>query len=132
MKSELVTVTAGAIIRRGRILAARRYIGAARGGLWELPGGKVEPGETSEQCLRRELDEELGVQVQVGDLLAQVVHPYPELTIRLQVYSCRLMGGEPEAKVHDALAWLNAVEALALEWSPADQAVVGVVVKAVL
>lgn len=124
-----VAVTAGAITRGGRLLAARRAVGAGRGGLWELPGGKVEPGELPEQCLARELGEELGVTVVVGEALARVVHAYPDITIQLTVFGCELVAGEPQALEHAELRWVDGEEAAGLEWSAADASVIAEVVK---
>ncbi len=118
-------VTAGAILRGGKLLAARRRQGHGRGGLWELPGGKVEPDETPELCLARELREELGVAVEVGPRLAEVVHEYPDITIRLMVFRCALPAGEPRALDHAELRWINPEQVGDLAWSPADAAVIG-------
>lgn len=124
-----VAVTAGAIIRDGHLLAARRRTGARRGGKWELPGGKVEPGEGPEQCLARELREELGVEVAVGAALAQVIHAYPDIRIQLTVYRCELLDGEPQALEHAELSWLAPAQVKALDWSGADAAVIKEVLK---
>lgn len=118
---------AGAIFRGGKLLAARRRAGDGRGGLWELPGGKVEPGEGPAQCLARELREELGVTVAVGRRLAQVEHAYPEISIRLMVHRCELLLGEPEALEHAELRWIELEHVGELAWSPADAAVIGAV-----
>ena len=124
-----VAVTAGAITRYGRLLAARRRAGAARGRKWELPGGKVEPGEEPERCLARELREELGVEVAVGSALARVRHAYPDITIQLTVYRCELLAGEPQALEHEQLRWLAPEDVMALDWSDADAAVIKEVMK---
>ncbi len=80
-----------AVVRRGReILISRRKPEAARGGQWEFPGGKVEPGEGEPEALRREIDEELGCAVEVRELITRHVHRYPDLEVELAFYDCRL------------------------------------------
>ncbi len=100
-----------AVVRRGdgRVLLAQRPSGA-HAGLWEFPGGKVEPGETPEQALARELREELGIGVEVGEVLATVEHRYPHIAIRMTAYACRLVEGEPRGLHGQAVAWASPVE----------------------
>ena len=93
------------IFRNGKLLITRRPAAAHLGGLWEFPGGKRETGETFEQCLVRELREELGVEVSVGELFEEVTHVYPEQTVRLKFFICRLEHGEPEPLGCAALNW---------------------------
>jgi 8-oxo-dGTP diphosphatase len=115
-----VEVTAAVIWRGGRLLAARRRADQARGGLWELPGGKREPGEELEGCLARELREELGIEVSVGERLLSTCHDYPELRVRLHAFACTLVAGEPVAREHQAVRWLTSDELRSVTWSPAD------------
>ena len=116
-----VRVTAGVVIRAdGRILAARRPEGDRLAGLWEFPGGKLEPGETPEGCLKRELLEELGLEVRVERLLTTVVHDYPELTVELLVHLCRTEGEPNRLEAHSETRWLRSSELGTLEWAPAD------------
>jgi 8-oxo-dGTP diphosphatase len=102
-----VRVTA-AILRRpdGAVLVARRAPGRRLAGQWEFPGGKIEPGETPEACLARELDEELGITVTVGQHVATSHHDDGELAVELMAYECRLVSGELELVDHDAVAWV--------------------------
>lgn len=111
----------GAVIAndQGEILCAQRATGSLAG-LWEFPGGKIEPGESPAESLQREIQEELGCLIAVGDLVADVTHPYPHLTIRLLTYHARLLGGTPTATEHAQLAWVPVAELRRLEWAPAD------------
>jgi len=99
-----------AVIRRGdEILISRRRDDAERGGQWEFPGGKVEPGEAEPAALRREIDEELGCGVEVGRLLTRHTHRYPDLEVELAFYACRLPpGAEPRPLGVAALEWARA------------------------
>lgn len=102
-----IEVSAGLVFRKGLLLIAQRRPGDHLGGLWEFPGGKREPDESFEQCLERELQEELGIQVEVGELLDSVTHAYPEKKVHLQFYRCRCPEGEPRAIGCHALAWIR-------------------------
>lgn len=107
----------------GRVFCARRPPGKRLGGLWEFPGGKIDPGETAEAALRRELREELDLEV--GPLVAMdsFEHRYPFGTIRLWPWIARCDGGEHPAMVlheHTEGRWVDAADAATLEWAPAD------------
>lgn len=108
---------------RGEFLACRRPAGKHLGGLWEFPGGKVEPGESSEAALLRELREELDVSVTVGAALAPVEWNYPGKTIRLLPYHCRVASGDMQALEHAELCWCSTETARTLVWADADQAI---------
>jgi 8-oxo-dGTP diphosphatase len=114
-----IRVVAAAILRDGRVLAARRGPGMSLPGMWEFPGGKVEPGEDDRAALRRELREELGLDVEVHELLASAVHDYPHISIDLVLWSASTTG-DPVAHEHDAVRWLAADELGAVVWAPAD------------
>lgn len=104
-----VRVVAAVIQHGGTVLVTRRRDDAERGGLWEFPGGKVEPGETEPEALRREIREELACEVSVGSLLARHRHRYPDLEVELAFYRCELVGpDEPRAVGVGALAWAEA------------------------
>jgi mutator protein MutT len=100
-------VAAGLIFREGRLLITQRRPGDHLGGLWEFPGGKREPGETFEACLRRELREELGLEVEPGELIAAITHAYPEKVVHLRFFACQCPSGEPKALGCHALAWVT-------------------------
>lgn len=120
----MIRVVAGAWIQSGRVLAARRGPGRARAGLWELPGGKVEPGEDDREALRRELAEELGVPVEVREGLGEAVHAYDDVVVRLVAY--RVEGeGSPDPSEHTELRWVSAEELADLAWAPADVPLLG-------
>jgi A/G-specific adenine glycosylase len=97
--------TAGVLRRSGRVLIARRPPGKLLGGLWEFPGGKRRSGESIQACLRRELKEELGVDVAVSQPLGQVRHTYSHFHVVVHVFTCRLLHGEPTALEHSDLRW---------------------------
>lgn len=109
-------VVGAAIVAAGRLLAARRSTPPALAGLWEFPGGKVEPGESPEQALVRECDEELGVRIEVGSLLGEVAVPVGIL----RVYRASLVAGRPTAREHAELRWLAADELFDVPWIPVD------------
>lgn len=99
-------IVAAAIRRNGRYLLGKRPPDGLLGGLWEFPGGKVEPGETHEQALAREIREELGVAVAIGKRLASVRHAYSHFRITLHVFSCSRVRGRPKANYHAELRWV--------------------------
>lgn len=117
-----VHVSAALICRDGRLLAARRAAGEQEG-LWELPGGKVRVGERADEALRREVAEELGVEVGAAWLYDTVEYDYPEFHLTMDCFVCRLAdGSEPVAHegVHSELRWLGRDELFDVEWLPAD------------
>jgi 8-oxo-dGTP diphosphatase len=115
-----IEVSAALIFHDGRILITQRHVDAHLGGLWEFPGGKREPDETFEQCLVREIREELGVEISVGELFESVTHAYPEKTVRLKFFVCRLLGGEPQPLGCKAVKWAGKSELADYEFPAAD------------
>jgi 8-oxo-dGTP diphosphatase len=118
-------VVAAAIVRDGRVLAARRSAPPQLAGGWEFPGGKVEPGESDADALRRECAEELGVEVAVGRLLAEAAIRHG---LTLRVYRATLESGEPVAmQDHDDLRWLGAADVDDVAWLRPDRPAVAAI-----
>ena len=115
-----IEVAAGLIFRSGKLLITQRHAGSHLGGLWEFPGGKREPGETFEQCLRRELREELGCDVEVLELIESITHDYPEKTVHLKFFRCRWLAHEPQAIDCADVRWVNREELEHFEFPAAD------------
>jgi 8-oxo-dGTP diphosphatase len=115
-----IEVSAALIFRDGKLLIAQRHAGAHLGGLWEFPGGKREAGETFEQCLIREIREELGVEISVGELFEEITHDYPEKTVHLKFFICELLHGEPQPLDCAAVKWIEKSELIAHAFPAAD------------
>ena len=92
---------------RQQILIDKRREHGLHGGFWEFPGGKIEPGETIEACIQREIMEELGIVVEVGDRLITIDHDYTKFTVRLYVHHCRHVSGEPQTIECDEIRWVT-------------------------
>ncbi|MCX8158000.1 MAG: 8-oxo-dGTP diphosphatase MutT [Verrucomicrobiae bacterium] len=120
MPGQRIEVAAGLIFRHGRLLVAQRRAEDHLGGTWEFPGGKREAGESFEMCLARELREELGVEVQVGELVETVDHDYPEKQVHLRFFLCRILHGDPQPLGCAALAWITPEEMAHYPFPPAD------------
>lgn len=112
-------VAAAVIIERGLLLLARRGPAEKLAGFWELPGGKLEPGETPQRCLERELFEELGMQAVAGDVLARTSHQYDHGTFEMLALSTVRLS-DYRATVHDAISWVTRDEVSGLRVAPAD------------
>lgn len=104
----------------GRVLIARRRRELRQGGLWELPGGKIEAGESAPDCLERELEEELGIAVSVGGYVATAVHDYGRGPIALEAWRCRWREGRIRPTDHDACAWVDVDRLSSFELAAAD------------
>jgi len=115
-----VEVAAGLIFHNGKLLIAQRHPEAHLGGLWEFPGGKRDPHESFEECLRRELKEELGIDVEVQELVESIQHQYPEKNVSLKFFRCSLGRQEPRALGCPAFCWVNREELLDYEFPAAD------------
>ena len=101
------TVTAAVLRRGGQVLLARRPAGGLLGGLWEFPGGKTLPGESLPDCLRREIREELGVEIEIDAEFGIYQHAYTHFKVTLHAFLCRLSGGEPQALHASELRWAD-------------------------
>lgn len=117
-------VTCAIIERQGLVLAAQRSASMSMSGKWEFPGGKIRTGESPEECLCREIDEELGLKVSISKPLARTTHAYQELTVTLYPFICTIVGGEMKLHEHAAVTWLPPEELATLDWAGADLPVV--------
>ncbi|MFB0499247.1 8-oxo-dGTP diphosphatase [Mucilaginibacter sp. OAE612] len=121
----MIKVTCAIIVNAdGLVFAAQRSATMSLPLKWEFPGGKIEPGETAGACLIREIKEELHVDVEIVASLPANTHPYPNVTIQLIPFVCRITSGQIVLKEHLDFKWLHKDELLALDWAEADVAVV--------
>jgi 8-oxo-dGTP diphosphatase len=114
-----IVVTAAVIERDGKYLVTRRQDGVHLEGYWEFPGGKCEPGESLEDCLRRELVEELGTDAEIGAELLAVTHGYPDRRVELHFIACRL-AGTPSPLLGQEMRWVARADLRSLKFPPAD------------
>ena len=117
----MVEVVAALIWDKDRFMICQRPAHKARGLLWEFVGGKVEPGETKEQALIRECQEELAVTLTVGDVFMDVVHEYPDITVHLTLYNAAIAKGIPQMLEHNDIRWITPSEIPHYEFCPADE-----------
>lgn len=96
--------------RQGKILIDRRKTGGDMGGLWEFPGGKIEAGETIEECIQREVREELAIEIVVRDCLMTIDHTYANFSVTLFVHDCQYLSGEPQPIECDEIHWVSPSE----------------------
>lgn len=116
------TAVVAALIRRdGKFLICRRPPHKARGGLYEFVGGKVEPGETKTEALVRECREEMDIEVLPLSVFMELTHEYPDMTVDLTLYECRLVAGEPRMLEHTDIRWIAPAEIPRYEFAPADR-----------
>lgn len=113
-------VTAGIFIHEKHVLLMRRSAGHSAAGGWEYPGGKIEPGETGEQCLHRELNEELRINAEIGEKMAESTFKTESKTIHLHAYRVNRYEGEIQLTVHDQMEWVPLAELLNHDQLPAD------------
>ena len=117
-----ITEVVAALIWDGdKFLACQRPAHKARGLLWEFVGGKVEPGETKQQALIRECREELAVELSVGDVFMEVLHEYPDITVRLTLFHAGIVAGTPQKLEHNDIVWLHPRDIPGYEFCPADK-----------
>lgn len=115
-----IVVLAAVVERDDAFLLTRRLKGTHLAGTWEFPGGKCESGESHEECLRRELVEELGVDATIGDEIYNVTHAYAERTVELHFRRCMLLG-EPSPQIGQEMRWVPRADLASLEFPEADR-----------
>ena len=120
MNNRPLIVSAGVVLRDGRVMLCRRKPGAHNGLKWEFPGGKLEPGETPEAALARELKEELDIVVEVGRICDAVLYRYPDREVLVLFYRCTLTEGEPRPVDCDAIQWAAPDDLASFNFSGAD------------
>ena len=119
MPAERIVVTAAVIERDDRFLVTRRLKGTHLEGCWEFPGGKRDPGESHEDCLTRELIEELGARSRIGAEIFSTAHDYPERTVELHFFTCDLLD-DPRPLIGQEMRWVRRADLNALAFPPAD------------
>ena len=120
----MVIVTAGIIRKDNNILVARRKKGKHMEGYWEFPGGKIREGESPETCLKRELQEELGMEIKIGSYLMDSIYHYPEKTVCLKAYFAEYKSGTIQYNDHDQVEWTTIPELVHYRFAPADLPIV--------
>lgn len=114
-----IEVVAAIIVADGKVLATQRGYGEYKD-KWEFPGGKIEPGETPQQALRREIREELSAEICVDRFVCTVEHDYPTFHLTMHNYLCHIASGHLQLLEHEAARWLDLDHIASLDWLPAD------------
>ena len=122
-KRKHIVVVAAIIVRDGRIFATQRGYGDWKD-WWEFPGGKVEPGESPEDALKREIREELATEIEVDELLTTVEYDYPKFHLTMHCYLCTIISGDLSLLEHEDARWLALDELDCVKWLPADKDVI--------
>lgn len=118
-----IEVVAAIILRDGRIFATQRGYGEWKD-WWEFPGGKIEPGESPEDALKREIREELATEIEVDELLTTVEYDYPKFHLTMHCYLCTIISGDLSLLEHEDARWLALDELDCVKWLPADKDVI--------
>lgn len=121
-------LVAAIIIENGKVFATQRGYGEFKDG-WEFPGGKIEPNETPEEAIVREIKEELGTEIEVVELLDTVEYDYPKFHLSMDCFICRIKSGDLVLKEHEAAKWLTKDTLESVEWLPADLGLVSQIKK---
>lgn len=124
-----IDVAIGIVTRDGRVLICQRHAHNSFGGCWEFPGGKREPGETVEQCLARELREELGLNITSAQALKPIEHDYPTARVRLHPYLCTAPGGDPRPLASQQLKWIEPIALRTHTFPPANDPLIEEVIR---
>ena len=125
----MVKVVAALIWDSGRFMICQRPAHKARGLLWEFVGGKVEPGETKEQALIRECQEELAITVSIGGVFMDVVHEYPDITVHLTLFNATIAEGVPQKLEHNDIKWITPAEIPQYDFCPADEEILAKIIR---
>lgn len=120
---KIIEVVAAIIYKNGAYFATQRGYGEFEG-MWEFPGGKIESGETQEVALKREIQEELGVDIIVEKFLRTTDYEYPSFHLTMHCYLCSIISGEIELREHKSARWLTAQTLDSVEWLPADRDII--------
>ena len=115
-----IEVVAAIIVADGKVLATQRGYGEYKD-KWEFPGGKIEPGETPENALRREIREELSADISVDQFVCTVEHDYPNFHLTMHTYLCQVVSGHLQLLEHEAAKWLDTAHIDTVDWLPADR-----------
>lgn len=118
-----IRVVAAIIVENDKIFATQRGYGEFKGG-WEFPGGKIEEGETPQQALIREIQEELDTEIELGGLVERVEYDYPQFHLSMDCFLCKIKSGKLVLKEHEDARWLGRDELRSVEWLPADEGLV--------
>lgn len=118
-----IRVVAAIIFAQGKVFATQRGYGEFKDG-WEFPGGKIEPGETPEEAIKREIKEELDTEIEVVKFLDTVEYDYPKFHLSMDCFICKVISGDLVLKEHEAAKWLKKENLDSVDWLPADQGLI--------
>lgn len=118
-----IRVVAAIIFNQGKVFATQRGYGEFKDG-WEFPGGKIEPGETPEEAIKREIKEELDTEIEIVKFLDTVEYDYPKFHLSMDCFICKVVSGDLVLKEHEAVKWLTKENLDSVDWLPADQGLV--------
>lgn len=121
MSKKTINVVAAAIEKDGKIFCAQRPEGKSLGGFWEFPGGKLEEGETEEQALLREIQEEFNAEIEIIEFINEASHEYDFGTVTMKTYLCKLLSDQLNLLEHQDSLWLSPNELSSLNWAPVDR-----------
>jgi mutator protein MutT len=124
-----INVAAALIFHDGSILITKRLPGYHLAGMWEFPGGKQEPGESLEHCLKREIKEELDIEIHVGKLFKTIHHEYEKKIVSLHVFECTYLGGEPKAVECEEFKWVKPTDLRQYKFPPPDLEIIELLIE---